>query len=268
MRTSMTYPIRFWALLLTVLLIFQFASRASADWCKFEKDIDLTLDVSGSELVDVAATAGDLEIIGVSQSSQIVIHGKACASKQSWLDASHVNVTAGPRAHISVELPATDSDWSLFGTRYAWIDLSIKVPQELALEIKDSSGDISLMNVASVALQDSSGDIEIEDARDNISIRDSSGDIEVKKSMGDLTIVADSSGDIDANNISGVVLVKQDSSGDINASHVSGDVIVEKDSSGDISASDVGGNFRVIRDGSGSIRSHDVQGEVDLPDLT
>lgn len=266
MRTTMTYPIRFWALLLSCLLLYQFSTSASADGCKFEKDIDLTLDVSASDVLAISAAAGDLDIVGVSGSAQAVIHGKACASKESWLEESGVSTSTGQRAQINVNLPdASGNDWSLFGNSYAWLDLHIEVPQELALEIKDSSGDMSLKNTASAQIQDSSGDIDIEDARGPVSIRDSSGDIDIDELNGDLTIVADSSGDIYARDIKGSVLIKQDSSGDIRVSHVSENVVVERDSSGDISARDVGGDFRVLKDGSGDIRSSNIKGKVEIP---
>jgi len=267
MRTSMAIPIRFWALVLSVLLVCQFSTDASADWCKFEKDIDLTLDLSASDLLAVSAAAGDLEIVGVSGSDKAFIQGKACASKKEWLEESAVITTPGKRAQIDVNLPETDSGWSLFvfGGNYAWLDLHIEVPHDLALEIKDSSGDILLRSIAAVHLEDSSGDVEIESARGPISIRDSSGDIEVNEAEGSLTIEADGSGGIYASDINGSVLVKRDSSGDIRVSHVSQNVIVERDSSGDISANDVGGDFRVLKDGSGGISSSDVRGEVDLP---
>jgi hypothetical protein len=55
MRTSMTYPIRFWALILSGLLLYQFSSEALADRCKFEKDIDLTPDLSTSDILSINA---------------------------------------------------------------------------------------------------------------------------------------------------------------------------------------------------------------------
>ena len=86
MRTSMTYPIRFWAVVLIILLAYQFTSEASADWCKYEKDIDLTLDVADSHSLAITAAAGELEVIGVSGTDEAVISGKVCASKEEWLE--------------------------------------------------------------------------------------------------------------------------------------------------------------------------------------
>jgi len=265
MRTSMIYPIRFWALVLSCLLIYQFSTEASADWCKFEKDIGLTLDLSASDVLAITAAAGDLEIVGVPGSDQAVISGKVCASKEAWLEESEVNTQSGRRAEINVNLPDINGGWALFGNSYVSLDLHVEVPEELTLEVKDSSGDMLLKNIAALQLQDSSGDIEIENARGPISIRDSSGDIDIDEADGDLTIEADSSGDIYASDISGSVLVIQDSSGDIRISHVSDSVVVERDSSGDIRVSDIGGDFRVLKDGSGGIHSSDVRGEIQLP---
>ncbi len=265
MRTSMVYPIRFWAMVLTGLLLYQFSTEAAADWCKFEKDINVTLDLASSETLAIKAAAGDLDVVGVSDSNQAVVTGKVCVSKEAWLEESSISTSSGKHAEIAVDLPNTDGGWTNWGNNYASLDLRVEVPEDLSLEIKDSSGDVFLKNIASVEVHDSSGDIEIEDARGAVSINDSSGDIDIDTSEGDITIESDSSGDINANDINGSVLVMNDSSGDIEVSHVSNDVIVEKDSSGDISASDVGGDFRVIKDGSGSISSNDVMGEVQIP---
>jgi len=265
MRTTMKYPIRFWALVLAALLLFQISSEASAESCKYEKIIDKTLDVSTSELLAISTGAGDLEIVGGSGSGQAVIHGRVCASKEAWLEQSEITTTTGKHAEIMVSLPDSSGSWTSFGSSYVWMDLHIEVPQDLALDVKDSSGDMLLKNIAAVEIKDSSGDIEVVSARGTISISDSSGDIEIEGSEGDLTIESDSSGDIDATDIMGSVLVKSDSSGDIEVSDVSGNFVVERDSSGDISADDVGGDFRVLKDGSGDIDSNGVKGEVDIP---
>ena len=266
MKTSMVFPIRFWALVLASLLVYQFSSEAVADSCKFEKKIDMTLDLSNSELLAISAVAGDLEVNGVSGSDQALIRGRACVSEESWLDDSKVETKAGKHAEITVILPDTDGGWSFMGRgNYRWIDLQIQVPDDLALEVRDSSGDLSLENVASVRVQDSSGDIEISNVHGAVSVQDSSGDIDVDEIDGDFTVDADSSGDIYVEDVTGTVLVVKDSSGDIRATRVSNDVIVERDSSGDIRATDVGGDFRVLKDGSGSITANDVRGEVDVP---
>lgn len=264
-RAATKYPIRFWAVVLAALLIYQFSSNASADSCKFEKKIEKTLDLSNSELLKITAAAGDLEVVGVSGTEQAEIKGRVCASKEAWLEQSDIYTTTGKQAEIGVDMPSIDGGWISFGSNYIWIDLYIEVPDDLALDIGDSSGDMLLKNTAALQIRDSSGDIEVKNARGPVVVNDSSGDIEISGAEGDVTIESDSSGDIDANDINGSVLVVSDSSGDIMASHVSSNFVVERDSSGDISASDIGGDFRVLKDGSGEIRSNGVEGVVDTP---
>ena len=259
-KSATTFSIRFWALVLTALLIYQFSTEVYADRCKFEKIIDKTLDVSGSDSLTISASAGDLDVIGVAGS------GRVCASKEDWLQDSDVNTTGGSRATIETKLPNSDGGWISWGNNYVWMDLKIEVPYDLALEINDSSGDMFLDNIAEVQVKDSSGDIDIKGARGPVSISDSSGDIEVNKVEGNLTIESDSSGDIEVSEIYGTVLVMKDSSGDIEAYNVSENFIVERDSSGDIRAEDVGGDFRVLKDGSGGIISSGVKGAVEIPD--
>ncbi len=266
MIRPMAFPIKFWAVLLICLLAIQFSTSASSDSCKYEKDIDMTLDLSDSELLEIAAAAGSLEITGVSGTDEAVIHGRVCASKEKWLEPATINTETGRRAKIDVDLPEVVVVGISFGNNYVSMDLDIKVPQDMALDIKDSSGEILLRNIGSVELQDSSGDIEIEDARGSVLINDSSGDIDIDGVAGDVTIESDSSGGIYGEDIDGAVLVERDSSGDIRFTNVSKDVIVERDSSGNITVADVGGDFRVLKDGSGSIRSSNVKGEVEIPD--
>ena len=266
MTRPMAFPIKFWAVLLICLLTYQFSTNVSADDCKYEKDIDLALDLSGTDTLAIAAGAGSLKVTGVSGSDEAVIQGKACASKEEWLDQSDISTTTGKRAEIAVKLPQDNGSWFSWGNNYARIDLVIEVPENLSLDLSDSSGGMYLTNVASTKLKDSSGEIEIEDARGSITINDSSGDIEIKGVAGDLTIESDSSGGIYGEDIDGAVLVERDSSGDIRFTNVGKDVIVERDSSGSITVVDVGGDFRVLKDGSGNIRSSNVKGDTELPD--
>lgn len=233
--------------------------------CKYEKRIDQELDLAGSEELSVMAAAGDLEITGSSGSQVARIKGRVCVSEEEWLDESGVEARSGKRAEIEVQLPDT-SGWSLMGRRYAYIDLDIEVPDSLALEVKDSSGDVEISGVGAVSVTDSSGDVTIEDSAGPVEVEDSSGDIEFADIKGDVTIESDSSGDITGHDIGGTVLVVSDSSGEIRFRDVGENFIVERDSSGDISAHRVGGDFEVLRDGSGDIDATDVEGEVRTPD--
>jgi len=250
---------------LVLLLLVLIASDLQAD-CEFERLLDQSLDVSDSQSLAIAAGAGELEIVGVSRSDEVKISGKICVSEEHWLDESRLETSSGDRAEINVVLPDVSGGWSLWGSKYAYMDLELEVPDGLALELRDSSGDIEIEDIFTLWVQDSSGDIDIRNAAGLVEIKDSSGDIEVHGLQGDFTIISDSSGDIRGSGIEGNVRVESDSSGEIWFTNVRKDVIIEQDSSGDIIAEDVGGDFRVLKDSSGRIHSEDIAGEVVIPD--
>ena len=81
MKTSMVFPIRFWALVLASLLVYQFSSEAVADSCKFEKKIDMTLDLSNSELL--ATGSGNSVLIWQVPVSEHQHHGSLAADSGS-----------------------------------------------------------------------------------------------------------------------------------------------------------------------------------------
>lgn len=232
--------------------------------CEHERVLEETLDVAGSERLSIVAAAGDLDIEGEEGIEQVSVRARVCASKADWAAATSVQLEAGGEARLEVLMPEARQQFS-WGDQYLYVDLEIVVPTGLALDIRDSSGDIDLSDVGAVTIKDSSGDIDIRTSG-SVSLEDSSGDIELSDIRGDVTVVHDSSGDIEGRNISGNVVVAHDSSGDIQFQDVANDVLIERDSSGDIVAQGVGGDFVVLRDGSGGISHRDVQGSVQIPE--
>ena len=248
-----------------LLIVAALAAGSAQAWdCKYERDLDLTLDVSDAERLTVRAAAGDLDVNGRSGLTEARIRGKVCASEEEWLEEARIDTEGGRSAEIAVTLPDS-SGWSLMGSRYVYVDLEIDVPEDLTLDIRDSSGDIEIAGTGPLEVSDSSGDIDIEKIRGGVTLEDSSGDIELLDIAGDVTVTRDSSGSIYGRGIQGSVLVERDSSGGIEFRDVRGDFVVERDSSGDIVADTMGGDFRVESDGSGDIESRNVTGKVDIP---
>jgi len=233
--------------------------------CKYDKNIEVKLDVHASERLAIVALAGTLNVKGHSDPDQVIVRGHACASKEALLDEVRIETSGGESALVEVHLPDTYGGWSLVGKSYAFLDLELDVPEGLYLDIRDSSGSMDLAGIGSARIRDSSGSMEIADAAGPLSVEDSSGSISFDRIRGDVTIEADSSGSISGRDIKGSVLVKRDSSGSIRFSDVSGDFVVERDSSGSIAASGIGGDFVVLKDGSGGIHSDNVAGEISLP---
>lgn len=236
-----------------------------ADDCKFGKDIDMRLDVAASRSLDIIALAGQLHVTGRPGTDEVLIGGRVCASKAEWMEEARVETRAGEKARVEVELPKMGSGFSWGSNKYVRLDLELQVPENLHLDIHDTSGSMHLAGTGSADIEDSSGSIEIDRAAGPLRVRDSSGSIRFDRVRGDVIIESDSSGSISGRHIDGSVLVKRDSSGSIEFRDVGGDFTVERDSSGSIVANGIGGDFTVLKDGSGGIRAENVTGSVSLP---
>ena len=265
-----------------------FAAPLRADDCAFRAERRFDTDAAGLATLALSTGAGDLSIEGVPGLARIEVQGKACASSQALLDAiAFQDRREGEVQRVGTVLPEVQGGWALFGGgNYAWMDVHVRVPAALALDVRDSYGDIDIAHVGRLALEDSSGDIVVRDVAGDVRIADTSGDIRVEQvggnvliphdSSGDIRIVAvrgnaevveDSSGDIAFERIEGSARVGSDSSGSIAFRHIGRNAGVDSDSSGDIEADDVGGDFRVARKSGGArnISHRNVRGSVVLP---
>jgi hypothetical protein len=151
-----------------LLLAILVAGSAQAWDCKYEKDIDTTLSLAGSEQLSVVARAGELKIAGHTGAAEARVQGKVCASSEEWLQEAEIVTESGRHAAITVTLPDTDNGWRLMGNRYVYMDLEIEVPAGLALDIRDSSGDVDIRGTGPVSIRDSSGDIEMHNVHGSV----------------------------------------------------------------------------------------------------
>ncbi len=243
-----------------------------------------TVNSAGPDIqrVVIEARAGELTVRG-GAGRDVSVEGKACASSAELLDAIKLEIRRdGDTVYLRTVMP--DLSGGFFGTRYAYMDVSVAVPKTAALKIDDSSGAMRVSDVQSADIADSSGaqtleriagdlqvvdssgEIKIADVGGALRLKDSSGDVDVVNVQGDVTVSVDSSGDLDIRRVAGGVHVLSDSSGDIEITDVKRDVTIDDDSSGGIRVQEVGGNFTVGSDGSGGIHYDRVTGAVRIPD--
>jgi DUF4097 and DUF4098 domain-containing protein YvlB len=258
-------------------------ATAWADDCQFRAERSAGLDAGGVVKIVIHAGAGDLKVHGIADGRRIEAKGVACAGKQVLLDQAQVSVRRdGNVVHVETRLPQDDDGGSWGRNEYAYIDLGVTLPANIAIEatdssgdatfedlkslvVQDSSGDLTLMRIAgAVEVNDSSGDTEIDKAG-SVRINDSSGDIDIDDVTTDVVVTNDSSGDIGIVRVDGSVTVEQDSSGNIRVEDVRGSVTVNNDSSGDIYAGRVKGDFTVKNDSSGSIGHTAIGGKISVP---
>jgi hypothetical protein len=213
----------------------------------YDEPRNATVNASGATLVKIDARAGQLRVTGRTDLTDVRVQGTARASSRSLLaDIKLEAVRNGNEVTVRAIMPES-RDCCGWNNEEALLDLVIEVPAKLALDVDDTSGDMTIESVAAK--------IRIEDSSGNIRVRDAGGDVWIR----------DSSGGIDVRGVKGSVDVDEDSSGEIEVYDVTGSVHVGRDSSGSIDVSRVGGDFVVEHDGSGSIDYDDVKGKVDIP---
>jgi hypothetical protein len=194
-----------------------------------------SLPASGLERLVAVTGAGTLEIIGEAGRQDIEfvaeIHARDTSEVQLLLEASGSSARLTANAHNG----RRDGGW----TR---IDLLVRMPAELALDLEDGSGEININGLqGSVLINDGSGALFLDGAA-SVTIKDGSGEMIVENIAGNLDI-DDGSGAIRVRNVGGTVTVN--------------------DGSGAIDINGAGG-LNIINSGSGGLSIRDVQGPVSI----
>lgn len=270
---------------LSLLFLAPLVSVASAaDNCKFTAQRDFDVDAAGLKTLALQLGSTDAHVEGVAGLTKVEVRGRACASQQDWLDKLTVEQQrSGDRLVVTPHEEHSGMNWTLGGSSYAWIDLRVRVPATLAIDIRSASGDADVRDVASLAFQAASGDLRVgnvagafsaEVASGDIEGKDvgsldlrrtASGDIRLRNVHGDAHVGDGGSGDITLEHVDGGVEIGNIGSGDLRVSHVARDLRITSIGSGDISVDDIGGDFVVKSRGSGDLRRRDVRGKVDVP---
>lgn len=269
------------SLILVPLLLV--SSLTSAAECRHQAARDLDIDAAGLRALALEVGSSDLKMRGVAGLKRIEVRGKACASDPAMLDKLQlIQRRDGDRVVVVVEKNVSNSG-SWFGSNHAYLDLEVRVPADLPLEVEASSGDSDIREVASLDLKTSSGDAVLRKIAGDVTVAASSGDIEAQDvgaftmkstGSGDMhvsgvrgNVRADrgGSGDLHFEKVGGSVEVGSVGSGDVSVRDIEGDVLVGSTGSGDVSADGVGGNLTVRAQGSGDTRHSGVKGRVELP---
>lgn len=231
---------------------------------------NVVLDTEGITNAHIIARAGSLRIEGLPGLTEVRVAGVACAPNDKALQG--VELIAEKRNdQIFIRTLIEDSNASL--------EMSLEVPDSLALKVDDSRGDLTIRNVNTLELSDGAGEILVENVAGQAAIKDgsesmtvtnvggtltivdTSGDIVVSNVGQDMVIDDDGGGDMTITDVSGTVLIREDGSGDIDIRNVGKDVIIEDDGGGDIIVSNVEGNFLVREDGGGDIFASEIRGD-------
>ena len=272
------------ALVAVILALAAADALAVENHCEYRADRNFDVDSAGLKALAFELGSSDLHVEGVPGLGKIEVRGRACASQEAWLaDLTVEQQRNGDRVVVRPHQNHTQQNYSMFGSNYAYIDLEVRVPKDLRLEVNSNSGDANIADVASLDYSAHSGDLILNRVSGDVAVEVHSGDVQADD-LGSLTVRRAGSGDINARNVHGDVKVGNvgsgdlgfrdvgkgvhvDSigSGDVSVAHAAGDVSVGSIGSGDITVAGIGGDFTVSSAGSGDIHHHDVKGRVQVP---
>ncbi len=269
-------------ILFTIVALTFGVSLAYAD---FNETRNLNLAADGIKELKIDCGAGFLDVKGFADLKNIEVEAEIILEGYDDDDAAEIIdrymilklEERGDKAMLQSYFDDSNN-WSFFGYRNRMINLTVRVPLNMGLNIEDGSGyiyiedienavtiddgsgEITIMNIGGDArIEDGSGEIEVSDIRGSMDIEDGSGSIDLDNIHGQLTI-DDGSGSIRADNIEGDVDI-EDSSGDMTIKSVNGSIVVD-DGSGDIRIDGVSKDVRIVDAGSGGTRITNVEGRV------
>jgi DUF4097 and DUF4098 domain-containing protein YvlB len=220
------------------------------------------VDARGASRIVIVGRAGWLRVNGKEGTTEVLAEGTARAPRRDLMDDIKLTGTReGDVVRVVVTMPEMKhGDWDSSWDSGPALDLTVTVPNNIPVEIEDSSGDLRVMGTAALDVDDNSGGVEISDVSGALRVRDGSGELEIQNVRGDVTI-DDGSGEIDVRDVTGSVTVR-DGSGSITARFVGGSVHVERDGSGGIRVVDVGGDLTVERRRKRGVSYSGVKGKI------
>ncbi|MCP5104700.1 MAG: hypothetical protein GY950_15050 [bacterium] len=235
------------SILLVVLLVFTVVSCFSVSHRQVRK---VNLDASGIDELEIECGPGFLKVKGIDDlkdiefKATIEVKGVDKEKVQSFIE-DNVTISLkkdGNKAEL-VSKVASSALSSIFKNRQAWINLEVRVPKKMELDIDDGSGFITVSDIsADVKIEDGSGAIVVKDIGGNVEIEDGSGAIQLDNVKGDVD-VDDNSGLIKIVSVGGSVVV-DDGSGGIHIDGVEKNVTIKNAGSGSVSIKNVKGKVR------------------------
>lgn len=241
------------------------AGAAGARPCLYSAPRNVDLDATTLKSLLLNLGAADAHIQGVPGLSQIKVRGTACASNPEWLDDLRIDTSrSGAQATVSARRRNHESSFSLLGvSRYAYLKLSVSVPQQLAVAINNGSGDVVAETLQSLDFHSGSGDLKADRIDGALALDLGSADVEARD-VGNVELRSTGSGDVNVSNVRGDVRAGQSGSGDLRFSDVRGSVSLGSIGSGDLRLENIGGNVQVDSIGSGDMVVDVVTGNLQV----
>jgi DUF4097 and DUF4098 domain-containing protein YvlB len=236
---------------LAIFMLGLFTWAAAGDYVETR---NLKLPAEDLKKLEIDCAAGFLKVNGIPGLQEIQVEAeivvkdmdddRAQKELQRYLELSLEKY--GQRATLISDFDhSAFSMSSILGKKtQVSINLTVKMPREMDLEVDDGSGAVEIQNITGdVLIDDGSGEIEIKNINGDVDIDDGSGELIIERIKGDVKI-DDGSGELLVTEIEGSVFI-DDGSGKITIDGIVGDVIIEDDGSGSVKIKNVKG--KVVR---------------------
>jgi hypothetical protein len=234
----------------TILILVMFtANLAYADRGDIEEVRNLELDARSISGIEIESRAGSLEVTGDSGSDRVLVTAVISVpgnseEKAGRIIANDLVLSLEKKGETAVLKGYFDESSSGWGESPS-VRLEVRVPGRFTLTVDDSSGSITVNDVAgNIAIDDSSGSIQMEQVGGSIDIMDSSGSISVV-GVGDDLSIEDGSGSIKVRDVAGTVTI-DDGSGSISVKNVKQDLVILSAGSGSVKYANIQG--RIVED--------------------
>jgi DUF4097 and DUF4098 domain-containing protein YvlB len=228
---------------ITFLVLFVFCLSMAIS---FEKTERMSLSADGIDKLVIDCGSGFLYVTGedslrsIEVEAEIIVKGKSEKDIESYVK-DNVKLELKKQGSEAVLTSMFKQPFPRINFRTRVINLTVRVPKNLGLEIDDGSGEVKIEHIdGNLRIDDGSGEITVRDILGDVNIDDGSGTIDVEDVAGNLEI-DDGSGTIKINDVRKNVKVS-DGSGSIYIDGVVGDVTIREDGSGSVKIKNVSGS--------------------------
>lgn len=230
------------SLLINLLVMLTLAFPAWAG--THTKIINLETPTDGVQKFDLDCGAGMLIIKGGHSTNKIMVEAEI---EVEGIDSDDLEDFIKDRVKLTLNRSGnrvtlhSDVNNDSWRWRRARINLMVRVPDNIDLDVRDGSGSIEISDIkGSLRIDDGSGSMDINRVSGDMTIDDGSGSIELREVDGNLDI-EDGSGSMSLRNVTGNITVR-DGSGSITINQVGGDVNIRESGSGGLSIRNVKGS--------------------------
>lgn len=223
----------------------------------------LELQSNGIDILEIECGAGFLKVTGVENLDKIEVKAEINVDIRNAEDREdfiqhRVKLSIEQRGSRAILISEIKNS-SFFG-RNARIDLTVRMPKNMDLNIEDGSGLMEIRDIAGdLMIDDGSGGMELENITGKVEIDDGSGEIDMRNITGNAE-VDDGSGGIEIERVNGDLYI-DDGSGSMRISEITGNVVV-RDGSGSIHIDRVDKDVEIKEAGSGGVHIENVKGRV------